>query len=128
MTKLNLDDSIQLEITAIKGDDFGPIQFIFEEATLFNCNPDCDCIDEPNYELQDLRGAIFEGELSKNNKIIHYFTNEELIFYENTSVLLFQLSSSTTSSLPCTTLKINIRQIIEGVVSTRVTGKIIFYE
>ena len=45
MTKLNLDDSIQLEITAIKGDDFGPIQFIFEEATLFNCNPDCDCID-----------------------------------------------------------------------------------
>lgn len=128
MTKLNLDDSIQLEITAIKGDDFGPVQFIFEEATIFNCNPDCDCIDEVNYEIQDLRGAIFEGELSKNNKVVHYFTNEELIFYEDSSTLLLQLSSPITSSLPCTTLKINIRQIIEGVISTRVTGKIIFYE
>lgn len=126
MTRINLDDAVKLEVKAIKGDDFGPIQFIFEEAIIFNCNPDCDCIDEVNYELQDLKGAYFEGELLKGDKIVHYFTDEELIFYETSSTLLMQLSSSVTSNLPCTVLKINIRQIIDNIVSTRITGKILF--
>lgn len=126
MTKLDLSESIELEITAIKGDTFGPIQFIFEEAELFECNPDCECFDDVNYGLQDLHGAIFEGEIKRGTKIIHVLTDDELTFYADDSSLLLSLSEETTRKFPCSVLELEIRQITEDGTRRRIHGKLIF--
>lgn len=126
MTDLNLDESLHVQITAIKGDDLGPLQFIFEEAEIIECPPDCECFDTPNYELQDLRGAIFEGEITRGTKTIYILTDDTLIFDEQASSIILSIPSSITSTFTTAPMKISIRQIIEDVVTTRIHGSIVF--
>lgn len=117
MSTVNLDNRIKLEIIALRGDTFGPLQFIFTVGE-----------DEDTTEIENLYGAIFEGELEKGKTIIHRFTEDELSFDETTSSLTLSLDSSLTQKLGNSVLKFQIRQILEDVTTTRISGSLTFLD
>lgn len=126
MSDISLDNSIKIDVIALVGDTFGPIQFMFETGE-YICDGDCtDCDQEVTYEIEDLRGAIFEGELYRGKSLVHRFLDSELSFDETTSILTFELNNVLTKQLGNNAYIVLIRQILNDIVTTRISGTIIF--
>lgn len=121
--EIDLDNRIELEIIAIKGDTFGPLIFIFEVGDDVECD---DTIE--TFEAEDLTGAYFEGYIVKGKNIVRQFTDDELSFDDTTSTLTFQMSSATTEQLGCCVIKFKIKQILNDITTTRISGTITFLD